>query len=140
MMCFSVTLLPVPEPPTMTSDSPCWMSMDMSRSTGRPLNAFYRCCREMVGSSRAMSEEQLRQKEVRQQDDQRRADHRSGRRSSHALRAAGRVEAAHAAGEREDQAEDGGLDQAAPDVVHLQELICVLLVDDGVRLHQIGRA
>ena len=32
-MCLSITLLPVPEPPTTTSDSPAWTSRSMASST-----------------------------------------------------------------------------------------------------------
>src|SRR5438552_14186200 len=135
MMCFSVTLFPVPDPPTITTDSPFSTSMERSRNTGRPLNDLWRCCSEIVGSS-LISEEELGQKKVAQQNDERCAHHRIRRRSSHTFRAAARVIAAHAACQRENETEHRGLDHAAPDVLHLQKLIRVLLVDDGVGVHQ----
>ena len=49
MMCLSVTLLPVPEPPTITTDSPRATSIDMSSSTFRPPSVLSTCCREIIG-------------------------------------------------------------------------------------------
>src|SRR5205807_8830083 len=135
MTCLSVTLLPAPEPPTITSASPRSTSMDMLSSTFRPPSVLSTCCSEIIGVSVAMSEEQLRQEEIGQENDQRRAHHRRGGGAADAFRAAARVVAAHAAGQRQDQAEERRLDQAAPDVVHVQKLIRILLIDDRIRAH-----
>src|SRR5581483_4903535 len=142
IMCLSVTLFPCPDPPTMTTDSPRSMSIERSRSTGLPPRDFSRWRREMIGwpsevmvagllgcsvawllggteqpSNPATLQKHLRQKEIRQQNDQRRADHRLRRRAAHPFRPARGVVAAHAAGEREDQSEHGGLDHARPEVL-----------------------
>src|SRR5258706_13222500 len=130
MMCLSVTLLPTPDPPTMTSASPRSTSIDRSSSTFRPPSVLSTCCSEIIGVSLAMSEQELGQEEIGQQNDQRRAHHRRGRGAPDTFRAASGVVAAHAAGQRQDQAEEGRLDQAAPHVVHLQKLKRVLLIDD----------
>src|SRR5438067_11286345 len=135
MTCLSVTLLPTPEPPTMTSASPRSTSMDMSSSTFRPPSVLSTCCSEIIGVSVAMSEQQLRQEEIGQKNNQRRAHHRRGRGAADAFRAAACVVAAHATGERQDQAEECRLDQAAPDVIHVQKLKGVLLIDDRIRAH-----
>src|SRR5436305_1253964 len=137
MMCFSVTLLPAPEPPTITSASPRATSIDMSSSTFRPPSVLSTCCIEIIGVSSAMSEQQLRQKEIGKQNNERRAHHRRGRGAADAFRAAARVVAADAAGQRQDQAEKRRLDQAAPDVVHVQKLVRVVLIDDRIRAHQL---
>src|SRR5438067_4334001 len=136
MMCLSVTLLPTPEPPTITSASPRSTSIDMSSSTFRPPSVFSTCCSEIIGVFVAMSEKELRQKEIGEENDQRRAHHRGRRGAADTFRTAARVVAAHAAGQREDQAKECRLDQAAPDIVHVQKLISVLLIDDRIRAHQ----
>src|SRR5438445_7796882 len=79
------------------------------------------------------SEEQLCQKKVGQQNRQRSADHRLRRRASHSLRAARGVVATNAAGERENQAEHGSLDQAAPQIVETDKLKRVVLIDHRIR-------
>src|SRR3954453_9858835 len=136
MMCFSVTLLPTPDPPTITSASPRSTSIDMSSSTLRPPSVLSTFCSEIIGMFVAISEEQLGQEKIGQQDDQRRAHHCRGRGAADAFRAPARVVAAHAAGQRQDQSEERRLDQAAPDVVHVQKLVRVVLIDDRVRAHQ----
>src|SRR4051794_39064194 len=136
MMCLSVTLLPTPEPPTMTSASPRSTSIDISSSTFRPPSVLSTCCSEIIGVPVAMSEEQLRQEKISQQNDERRAHHRGGRGAADALRAAARVVAAHTTGQRQDQAKKRRLDQAAPDVVHVQKLIRIVLIDHRIRAHQ----
>src|SRR4051794_33308219 len=105
MMCFSVTLLPTPEPPTITSASPRATSIDISSSTFRPPSVLSTCCIEIIGVSSAMSEQKLGQEEVGEQNDQRRAPPRRGRGAADAFRAAAGVVAAHAAGQRQDQSE-----------------------------------
>ncbi len=51
IMCLSITLLPVPEPPTTTSDSPAFTSRSIESSTTLPPNDLLTPRSEIFGSS-----------------------------------------------------------------------------------------
>src|SRR5664280_1169263 len=157
MRCLRSTLLPAPEPPTITSDSPAGTSRLMPRSTSRPAKLFQRSMTAIFGRACAAvaamrspgspaaiaaplrSEEDLREEEVRHQDHDRAHHDRAGRCPANAFGAAGREEPFAAPGHRQDEAEDGGLDQPGRDVVHVQELERLLPVGNGVRAHERDR-
>src|SRR6188474_446005 len=95
MRCLSRTLFPVPEGPTMTSDSPAAIDRLIPSRTGRPPNDLWRSSTlSFPAGEDAVAEvlagaliEQPRQEEVHQQDREAGGDDGLRRRAPDALRA-----------------------------------------------------
>src|SRR3954465_6692501 len=81
-----------------------------------PLSQSWAVPRTLVPSYRL--KQNLRQEEVSEKNDERRAHDGVRRRSADAFRAAARVVAAHAARQGQNESECSGLDRAAPHVPH----------------------
>src|SRR6185436_5086749 len=133
MTCFRSTLLPVPEPPMITSDSPAATSRSTPSSTSLGPNDLWRSRIAILeGTFTRASEEDPGEEEVRDQDGD--ARHHHGRRGGppDPLGAARGVEPLLAPDGGEQEAEDRRLDQPREEVgqVHVLEGA----VDVGVRV------
>src|SRR5690606_5564332 len=128
MMCLSSTDFPEPEAPRMTWMAPfstvrfrprrTWFfPKDLWRST---TSMTTRCIGPSGGAP--PGEHQRGQKVIRDENEDRGEDDRLGGGDPHPPRAARGVVALVAAGEREDEAEDRGFDEAADDVLELHPL------------------
>ena len=146
IMCLRRTLFPIPDLPRMTIDSPlAIVRSSPSRTTFGPKRLrearqpdLGKRLRNRARRGRAQKSTFVRKKSETRiasdaEDDGRR------RRAAHPFRAARRVEALLAADERQEEAEDGRLDEARPEVVQVEELERVLDVDDRVRAEQPDR-
>src|SRR6185369_9051540 len=152
MMCFRSTLLPVPEPPMTTSASLRPISMSTPSSTTLEPNDLCRSWMQILQSEPVSvafaegvsviglgSEENPGEEEVRDQDGDARDHHGRGRGLADALGAAGGVEPLLAPDRREQNAEDGRLDDARQEVVQVHELEGAVDVGDRVRPHHDDR-
>src|SRR5512136_1721050 len=154
MMCFNRTLLPAPEPPTITNDSPRATSRLTPRRTSRPAKLFQRSMTAIVGNPGSSpapfwlagvvatvipSEQDLREEEVGDQDRQRGHHDRTGRGAPDTLGATGGEETFGAAGDGEDEPEHSRLDQAGEHIVEVEVLEGLFPVHDGVGAQQTDR-
>src|SRR5690606_32646623 len=128
-MHFSITDLPVPEPPMTTSDSPGAIErLRLSRITFLP-NDLQTLRSSIFGVSLMRLFDQQDGEEIVADEDQHEGgDDGIGCRLAHPLRAAGGMEAVIAAHQGDDKAEDAGLDQSRHDVAEFEEIEGILEV------------
>src|SRR5579859_4012090 len=131
-MHFSVTDLPLPEPPMITTDSAEATSSDTPSSTFLGPKDLCRSISWIFGwGMGSLLEEQGGDDVIEDQDQDRGRDHRIGGRLADALGAALGMIAVIAAENGDHQAEHGGLDQARRDILGLQRI--------PHRMNEIGR-
>src|SRR3990172_1667849 len=109
IMCFSIVLLPLPEPPRITKTSPRFTSKETSSKMVRSPYFAVRCSTRMMGSpatSPAQHVEDHGEDALRDRDEDDPAHHRAGGRLAHGPGPLARLDPAQAAHRRHDHAEE----------------------------------